>query len=203
MLVSEAKIGLGPEDHLALGQLLLKKMQQEGINLRDAVIFPISVGSVPVIGSLLATTEMEAISGAVWMPGAGKPPISSATKTILLVDDVVENGSSRQKQAKEILGFLLKRFKVDKKLKGIKVFAICWLSDSDSRDLTGDVHLLSAAHAPKLPRLVPYTSSWGSKDGTRQMGFADAVKELKWELDHIYKEKHEIVLDKLKTQLWE
>ena len=202
MLVKD-KIVLEPADHAELGKLLLQKIRKEGINIRDAVIFPVSAGSVLVLSSLLASDELGEINDAIWMAGDNQPPVSPTTKAILFVDAIVEKNSSRARQAKKVLDFLLKRFKLEKKLKGIKLYAPCWLSDAETREVGDGILMIPAAFAPDAAKVVPFAANAKVVEGARKLGFADATKELKWDLDHVYKEKHEIVLDKLKNELWE
>ncbi len=203
MLLKEKEIILEPEDYAELGKLLLKKVRQEGISIRDAVIFPVSAGSVLALSSMLASDELGEIQGAIWMPGESKPPVSPATKAVLLVDAVVEKASTRARQAKKVLDFLLKRFKLEKKLKCIKLYAPCWLSDVETRDVGDGILLIPAAYAPDVAKVVPFAANAKAVGGARKLGFADGTKELRWDLEHVYKEKHEIVLDKLKNELWE
>jgi hypothetical protein len=202
MLVKDTVV-LEPADHAELGKLLLQKIRKEGINIRDAVIFPVSAGSVLALSSLLASDELGEINDAIWMPGDAKPPVSQTTKAVLLVDAIAGKGSSSAKQAKKVLDFLLKRFKLEKKLKGIKLYAPCWLSDAETRDMGDGILLIPAAFAPDVAKVMPLGTNAKAIEGARKLGFVDAAKELKWDLDHTYKEKHEIVLDKLKNELWE
>jgi hypothetical protein len=202
MLVKD-KIVLEPADHAELGKLLLQKIRKEGINIRDAVIFPVSAGSVLALSSMLASDELGEIHHAIWMPGDSKPPVSPATKAILLVDAIVDKSSTSARQAKKVLDFLLKRFKMVKKLKGIKLYAPCWLSDAETREVGDGILLIPAAFAPDVAKVVPFSANAKATDGARKLSFIDAGKEMKWEFDHVYKEKHEIILSKLKNELWE
>ncbi|MEX2680769.1 MAG: hypothetical protein Q6373_004165 [Candidatus Sigynarchaeota archaeon] len=202
MLVKDT-IVLEAADHAELGKLLFQKIRKEGISIRDAAIFPVSTDSVFVLASLLMSDEAGEIHGAIWMPGENKPPISPETKTILLVDAIVQKSSTRARQAKRVLDFLLKRLKLEKKLKGIKFYAPCWLSDAETRDRGDGIHLIPAAFAPDIEKIVPFSADAKTIEGARKLAFKDAIQELKWEIDHVYMEKHEIVLQKLKTELWE
>ncbi len=202
MLVKD-KIILEPADHAELGKLLLQKIRREGISIREAAIFPVSADSVLALASLLASDEMGEIHDAIWMPGDIKPPVSPATRAILLVDAVVEKGSTRARQARKVLDYLLKRLKLEKKLKGIKIYAPCWLSDAETRDAGDGILLLPAAFTPDVSKVVPFAADAKAAGGARKLEFTDATNELKWDLDHAYKEKHEVVLEKLKSELWE
>ncbi|MBN2154031.1 MAG: hypothetical protein JW839_21420 [Candidatus Lokiarchaeota archaeon] len=201
MLVKE-KITLEPADHAELGRLLLQKIRREGIGIRDAAIFPVSADSTFAITSLLAADEASEIHDAIWMPGDGKPPVSPTTKAILLVDAVVEKHNVKARQAKKVLGFLLKRLKLEKKLKDIKLYAPCWLSDAETREAGDGILLVPAAFAPDVSKVVPFAAGSKPTGDARELGLAGAAKELGWDLDHVYKERHEMILDKLKNELW-
>nr|MDO8085628.1 hypothetical protein [Candidatus Sigynarchaeum springense] len=202
MLVKD-KIILEPADHAELGKLLLQKVRNIGISIRESAIVPLSPDSAIVLASLLALDETGEIHDSIWMPGDNKPPVSPVTKSILFIDAIVEKNNTRAKQAKKMLGFLLKRLKLEKKLEGIKVYAPCWLSDAETLDMGDGIRLIPATFAPDVSKVVPLAASTKAAEGTRKLEFADATRELKWDIDHVYMEKHEIVLQKLKTELWE
>nr|MDO8111237.1 hypothetical protein [Candidatus Sigynarchaeota archaeon] len=203
-IVKTNEIFLDFEDHAELTTLLLKKMQKEGIGLRESVIFPVTVDSSWLLNGLLVSGEGGIVRDITWMPGMDKAPVSASTKNILFLEDRVEQNASKAKHAKQVLRFLVKKFKLEKKLKDAKFYSLCWFSSSPVQDLGNSVKLLSSVYVPSLAgiQLGPATKK-PAMEGSRRLGFTEAVAELKWEPDHVYKEKHEIVLEKLKSELWD
>ncbi|HME54100.1 MAG TPA: hypothetical protein VKM55_17880 [Candidatus Lokiarchaeia archaeon] len=202
MLIKDNEIFLDLEDHGELTRILLGKMQVEGISIRESVIFPVSVESSWVLNGMLMSNDGTTIRDITWMPGNEKPPIMPEIKNVLFLEDIVENDHSHAKNGKHILGYLVKKFKLEKKMKSLKFFSLCWFSNTEFQEIGNNIKLLPAIHARNLAGIHLAPLADANKEGSRPLGFTDAVDEFTWEPQHVYIEIHEKTLQKIRTELW-
>jgi len=202
MLLKDDEIFLELDDHVELTRILLDKIQAEGINFRESVIFPVTSDSTFVLSGMLISSQADAIRDITWMPGSDKPPITPSTKNFLFLENMVEQDQSSAKNAKKVQGFLAKKFKIEKKLKDLKLYSLCWFSNSRFQEIGSSIKLLPAIFASSLAAIRLAPRAGVNKDDCRSLTFADATSEFAWEPAHVYVEQSELTIQKLKTELW-
>ncbi|MFX0102624.1 MAG: hypothetical protein ACFFCS_23860 [Candidatus Hodarchaeota archaeon] len=204
MLIDDGgRIYLEFEDHVKLVKGLLKKLEEEGIKLEECMFFPVSLESNWLAFALMTAIEKSDIMSAIWSPEKNKPPLTASTKNIVFLEDIIKKGDSRINLAKKWFNLLAKKTGIIKKLKDKSEISACLVTDSQQRYNTGKRLLISSLLVKNLEELDIFPYKLEAKDKLKKLSIDEAMKEYNWQDEWRYLETHEIVLDKLKTELWD
>ncbi|MHA1679918.1 MAG: hypothetical protein ACTSUE_02850 [Promethearchaeota archaeon] len=189
---------IGCKDQVEISKILIGNLKKRGLRFEESLIFPLSVDGYRMVYGMFAAGQEEEIRDATWSPSKKSLNVTSRTRSIILMEPVMDQEEMKVKQGMKWLNLLGKKEGLTKKLKHIKVFIATWFSNAKFKDVQG-AELLCALYSD-LSRDLVFSSLPETGEG---MVLEDAIKEFSWELDHVFPEKHEVVLDKLKSELWE
>ena len=196
MLLDRDRIVPEPADHAALFGILQDKLVAGGVSLRDAVMMPVTPEGVFILTGCLATPGNEALAGNTWMIGTRDAPVGAKTKHVVFLDGIVDDSGEATRAAMDWLVAFSKKLKIGRKLKDLTFHVACFFTSSD-RAVVGNGIKVIAALKCKPTDNIGFFSPAGSSISLDQ-----AVEKFGWEKDFSLKERHEMVLDNLKSELW-
>lgn len=201
MQIKDDRIILEIEDHLEFSNLLYKKLKEKGIPMRQALFFPVSSTSSIIMNALNSAINETPLKGQYWSPGMeNMKKICSSANHIIFIDLVSSKPATRVSNAKKTLTALSKKLGMKKQLKKATYHMACWIATQKMAVIGGNIEVIEAAHADEVKEVIPLSYE---KNLPGSIPFSDACEQLGWELDYKYKEKHQVVLDKLKSDLWD
>ena len=190
-------------DHAELTRISLKKLTENGINLRNAVIFPVSLESTWLLNALLMVDQENIIRDITWTADKEKAPILSTTSHVIFLEPLVNASGSKIKLGRKWLALLAKKYGVVKQMRRLKPCVLSWFSNSQSKQIEAGTLLVAAVHAEDIDTIRLFDYSGTATTNAQQLSMDDAKQQLVWDPEYVFKDKDEIILEKLRTDLWE
>lgn len=189
-------------DHAELARIVLKKLAENKISLRNAVIFPVSLESTWLLNALLMADQENIIRDITWTADKEKAPISPSTIHVIFLEPIVRASGSNMKHGKKWLAILSKRYGIEKQVRRLKPCVIAWFSNSKSKQVEAGALLVAAIHTEGLDAIKLFDYAGTATASSQQLSMDDAKEQLGWDPEYVFKDKDELILDKLRSDLW-
>lgn len=182
--------------------MILGALEGQEVSLDDSLIFPVSLSSTWMIGAMLDAGDARTISKNTWSPDKKSLPVDKRTKSILFIEPLLWKESDSLRNAGSWLDSLARKRKVSKLLKGLPRRVVCWFTDFNYKEAQKGVPITCALHVQESGHIDLHGSHAMLETG-KKMDLDVAIGDAGWDQEFAFMEKHEVVLDKLKTELWD
>ncbi|MHA1370569.1 MAG: hypothetical protein ACTSWN_07600 [Promethearchaeota archaeon] len=198
-LHDDNKISLDWEDMNAFGNIIVDKFKALNRTFDNALFFPVSFSAWWVLNALSHSVKNEVIKESTWTPAKKQLSARGEIKKLIFVSGIVNKDDDGMQNTLKMFNLLLKKDKkIKRQLKQAEKFVISCFTRTKEKYIFGKIQIISAFYTPNMDNISFLTF----KDG-KQVMLSEIEEKLGWERNYEYLEKYEVILDKLKTELWD